>query len=105
MDVPIEGRESLLAVAVDVLGERVAGLLDAGKERAEERAAGGPALQDQRPVVPAPRIVRVRGERGLHLLEVRQAMGVVPGRHALIGRPALEVERVAALEDLAVDAR
>src|SRR6267378_1305612 len=38
-----------------------------------------------------------------HAPEVGQAMGVVPGRHPRIGRPALEVERVAALEDHPVD--
>ena len=53
----------------------------------------------------APRVVGRGREAGLHPLEVRQAVGVVPGRHPRVGRPALVVERVAALEDLAVDAR
>ena len=104
MDVAVERREALLAVAVDVLGQRVAGLLDALEERGEERVRRRAALQDQGAVVAAPRIVGRGRERGLHPLEVRQAVGVVPGRHARIGGPALVVERVAALEDLAVDA-
>ena len=53
----------------------------------------------------APRVVRRGREARLHPLEVRQAVGVVPRRHPGVGRPALVVERVAALEDLAVDAR
>ncbi|MEH3076731.1 MAG: hypothetical protein PGN11_08605 [Quadrisphaera sp.] len=34
--VPVEGREALLAVAVDVVGERVPGLLHGFEERAEQ---------------------------------------------------------------------
>ncbi len=52
----------------------------------------------------APRIVRVRGQRGLHPLEIGQAVGEVPRLHTRVGRPALEIEWVAALEDLTVDA-
>ena len=51
------------------------------------------------------RIVGRGREAVLHPLEVGQAVRVVPGRHARVGRPALVVERVAALEDHPVDAR
>src|SRR5437879_4631357 len=100
-DVAIELREALLAVAVDVVGERVAGFLDCVEERTEERSLRGPALELQRPASAAP-LIGAREAR-LHPLEVRQAVRVVPVLEAGLGRPALEVERVAALEDHAVD--
>src|SRR5262249_26221056 len=50
-DVPVERPETLLAIAVDVGGERVAGLLRGLEERGEQRVAGGPAFEDKRPVV------------------------------------------------------
>ena len=105
VDVPVERREPLLAIAVDVVGQVVAGLLAGGEERREQRVRGRTTFQDERPVVAAPRVVGRGRQAGLHLLEVGQAVGVVPGLHPGIGRPALVVERVAALEDLAVDAR
>ena len=105
MDVPVERREPLLSIAVDVVGQVVAGLLAGGEEGREQRVRRRTALQDERPVVAAPRVVGGGRQARLHPLEVRQAVGVVPGLHPGIGRPALVVERVAALEDLAVDAR
>ena len=105
MDVPIERREPFLPVAVDVLGQLVARLLDGLKEGGEQRARGRPALEDERTLVAAVRIVGRRSEARLHSLEIRQAVRVVPGLHAGIRRPSFVVERVAALEDLAVDAR
>ena len=105
VDVAIERREALLAVAVDVLGQVITGLLTGGEESLEQRVRGRTTFQDQRPVMATPRIVGGGRQAVLHLLEVRQAMRVVPGLHPGIGRPALVVERVAALEDLAVDAR
>ena len=105
VDVAIELAEAFLAVAVDVVGQRVAGLASAREERAEQRVRRRAALEDERAVVTAPRVVRCSRKRRLHLLEVRQAVSEVPGLHPRIRRPALEVERVAALEDLAVDAR
>ena len=104
MDVAVEWREAFLAIPVDVLGQWIAGFLDALEEGREERIGRGAALQDQRSVVAAPRVVGRGRERRLHPLEVGQAMGVVPGGHAGIGGPPLEVERIAALEDLPVDA-
>ncbi len=105
VDVAVERREALLPVAVDVVGQVVARLLAGREERGEERVGGRTALQHQRAVMAPPRIVGRGRQARLHLLEVGQAVGVVPGRHAGIGRPALVVERVAALEDLPVDAR
>ena len=104
MDVPIERGEPLLAVAVDVLGQRIARFLDALEERREQGVRRRAPLEDQRPVVAAPRVVGSRRETGLHPLEVGQAMRVVPRGHAGVRGPALVVERVAALEDLPVDA-
>ena len=49
-------------------------------------------------------IVGLGREAILHPPEIRQAVGVRPRIHAGIGRPALEVERVAPLEDHPVDA-
>ncbi len=102
MQRPVKRREPLLPVAVDVRSQRVAGLLHGIEERPEQRVADGTALQHERPVAAAP-LVRA-GQAGLHLLEVRQAVRVVPVLHPRVGRPALVVERVAALEDHAVDA-
>ena len=100
--VAVELREALLAVAVDVVGARVAGLHGRVEERVEQRVVGRAAFEHQRPVVPAVGRVGV-GEAVLHPLEVRQAVGVVPRLHAGVGGPALVVERVAALEDHPVD--
>ncbi len=100
-DVPVERPETLLAIAVDVGGERVAGLFRGLEERGEQQVRGGAAFEDKRPVAAAELRVVLRR---LHLLEVRQAMRVVPDLHAGVGGPALIVERVAALEDHAVDA-
>ena len=101
-DVAVEAGEALLAVSVDVLGELVAGLLHGIEERAEERIRGRAALELQRAGTAA-ELVRT-GEAGLHALEVREAVRVRPVGHAGVSRPALVVERVAALEDHAVDA-
>ena len=102
--VAVERGKALLAVAVHVLGERIAGLLDGVEEGVEERAARRAALERERAVVTAEGIVRPRRETVLHPLEVGQAVSVVPGLHPVAGRPALVVERVAALEDHPVDA-
>ena len=103
VDVAVEGGEALLPVAVDVVGERVAGLLHRLEEGLEERALGRAALEHERAVAAAP-VVGAR-ETALHPLEVGQAVGVVPLLHPGVGGPALVVERVAALEDHPVDAR
>ena len=102
VEVAVEPREALLPVAVDVVGQRVAGLLHRVEERAEQRVLGGTALEDQRAVATAP--VVGAGEAGLHPLEVRQAVGVVPLLHPGLAGPALVVHRVAPLEDHPVDA-
>ena len=101
VDVAVELREALLAVAVDVVGQREAGLLHRLEEGTEQRRRRRPPLQHQRPGAAAPRVGA--GQAGLHPLEVRQAVGVVPALHARLGRPALVVHRVAALEDHPVD--
>ena len=88
VDVPVERREALLAIAVDVLGQVVAGLLAGREEGLEQRVRGRTALQDERPVMAAPRVVRRGRQARLHLLEVRQAVGVVPGLHARDRRPS-----------------
>ena len=102
VDVPVELREPLLPVAVDVVGQRVARLLGRGEERPEQRVLGRPTLEQERPVAAAP-VVGPR-QAGLHPLEVRQAVQVVPRLHARVGGPPLVVHRVAALEDHPVDA-
>ena len=102
VDVPVELREPLLPVAVDVVRQRVAGLLRRLEERPEQRVLGRPALEQQRTVAAAP--VVGTGQAGLHPLEVRQAVQVVPRLHAGVGGPPLVVHRVAALEDHPVDA-
>ena len=76
VDVPVEGGEALLPVAVDVVGERIARLLHGLEERSEERALGRTALEHERAVTAA--VVVGAGEAALHPLEVGQAVGVVP---------------------------
>ena len=102
VDVPVELREPLLPVAVDVVGQRVAGLLRGFEEGPEERVLGRPALEQERAVAASP--VVGSGQAGLHALEVRQAVQVVPRLHARVRGPPLVVHRVAALEDHPVDA-
>ena len=102
VEVAVEAREPLLPVAVHVVGQRVAGLLDGLEEGPEQRVLGRASLQDERPVAAAP-LVGAR-QAGLHPLEVGQAVQVVPRLHARLGGPALVVQRVAALEDHPVDA-
>ena len=102
MQVAVEGREPLLPVPVDVVGQLVAGLLHGLEERTKERAVGRTALQHERAIATAELISA--GEAGLHPLEVRQTVLIVPARHAGIGCPASVVERVATLEDHSVDA-
>ena len=101
VQVAVEPREALLAVAVDVVGARVARLDGRVEERREERVVGRPALEHERAVAAAP--VVGASEAVLHLLEVGQAVEVVPLLHPRLGAPALVVERVAALEDHPVD--
>jgi len=103
-DVPVERRKALLAVAVDVLGQLVAGLHGGSEPGPEERARRRPPLQTQRAAVTAPWIVDCGRRAVLHSLEIRQAPSVVPGLHPGVRGPAFVVERVAALEDHPVDA-
>src|SRR4030095_4400398 len=102
MNVPVELRKALLPVPVDVVGARIAGLNGRSEKRIEQGVRRRPALEHEGPAPAAPRVRA--GEAGLHALEIRQAVRVVPGLHARAGGPALVVERVAALEDHAVDA-
>ena len=48
-DVAVERGEALLAVAVDVVGQRVAGLLHGREQRVEQRPARRAPLEPQRP--------------------------------------------------------
>ena len=57
VDVPVERGEALLSIPVDVLGEVVAGLLARLEERPEQRVGRWTALEDERAVVAAPRVV------------------------------------------------
>ena len=107
VQVAVEPREPLLAVAVDVVGEVVAGLLRRLEERAEQRVVGRALLEHEGPVATAPLVGAdgaVDQHPGLHALEVRQAVGVAPLLHAGLRGPPLVVHRVAALEDHPVDA-
>ena len=101
-DIAVEGGEALLLVAVDIVGQRVAGLLHCLEKRCEQWVRRRPAFQHQRTVVAA--ILALDGQAGLHAFEIGQAVGVVPVLHAGVAGPSLVVERVAALENHAVDA-
>ncbi len=102
VQVAVEAGETLLLVPVHVVRQRVAGLLDGLEEGLEQRRRGRAPLHHQGSCGPA--VVVPAFQAGLHALEVRQAVGVVPGLHAGVGRPALVVHRVAPLEDHPVDA-
>src|SRR3954454_19966835 len=71
-DRPVDLAEALLPVAVDIVGQLVAGLLHRLEEGAEEGSGRWTALEHDRPVAAAPLVGA--GEAGLHLLEVRQAV-------------------------------
>ncbi len=103
--VAVEAREPFLAVAVDVVGQVVAGLLGRLEERAEQRVGRRTAFEDQRSAASTPRVGTPLAvdHHGLHALEVGQAVQVVPVLQTLVARPALVVHRVAALEDHPVD--
>ena len=101
MDVAVERRESLLAIPVHVLGQLVPGLLHRLEEGREEGAVGRSPFQDQRTLASTPSIRA--GQAGLHALEVREAVTVVPVGHAGFGGPLVVVGGVPALEDHAVD--
>ena len=103
IDVAIEGVEALLAVAVDVGGQRMSGLLHGLEEGLKQRAGGRTPLELER-ALPTPPVV-LAGQAGLHPLEVGQAMGPVPRLTAGRSRPTVVVHRVAPLEDHPVDGR
>ena len=102
VDGAIRAPEAFLLVPARVLAIGISCL----QRRLEERAVEG--MLDlrrghlQRPTVAA--VVVGAAIVGLHLLEVRQAVGVGPLRQVVAG-PAVEVERVAADEHHAVDGR
>ncbi|CAB4885518.1 unannotated protein [freshwater metagenome] len=100
--IAVERGEPLLLISVDIAGYRVSGLLDGFEECAEERVAHRASLEFERPAAAA--VLICPGEAVLHAFEVRQAVRVVPVAHARVGRPPLEVQGIAPLEDHAVDA-
>src|SRR5882762_5750237 len=102
MDEGLRDVEALLTVAVVIGRDLEAGLLAAAKERVVELVAGLTSADPHRPVTTTPRI-RPVGER-LQPSEVRQAMCEVPIDEPVVG-PAVEVHRVAAIEDHRVDRR
>ena len=101
VDRPIELRKALLALSVHVARQLVARLLHGLEERAEERRRRRTSLEHDRPVATA--VLVCSRETVLHPLEVGQAVRVVPVLETGLRRPALVVERVAALEDHPVD--
>ncbi len=103
MNVPVKCVEALLSVAVHVVGQGVAGLLDRLEEGTEQRTGRGATLKDQRAVAAAPVVLPCQA--GLHAPEVGKAVCIVPGLTARGSRPAVVVHRVPPLEDHPVDAR
>jgi hypothetical protein len=101
VQVAVEGGKPLLPVPVHVVGERIPGFDDGPEEGAEQGVRDRSPFEHERAVTAPPLVAA--GETVLHLLEIRQAVGVVPLIHAGIGRPPLVVHGVAALEDHAVD--
>ena len=75
----VERRKPLLAVPVDVVGPAEPGLRAGLQPSLEQRTCRRAPLELERPVATSP--VVLTGEAGLHLLEVGQAMGVVPRFH------------------------
>ncbi len=103
MDVAVEAGKTLLLETVDVLGEGISGLRGRLEEGAEQGVGGGSPFNHQRPFTTAELVGP--GQAGLHPLEVGETVGEVPGLHAGVGSPSLEVHRVAPLEDHPVDRR
>src|SRR5438552_12255697 len=102
MDEGLRDVQALLAVPIVVGRDLEAGLLAAPKEGVIELVAGLTAADPHRPVAATPG-VRSVGE-GFKLSEVRQTVREVPVGQPLVS-PAVEVHRVAAIEDHRVDRR
>jgi hypothetical protein len=102
MDESLRDVHALLLVAVVIRGDRESGLLAAAQECLEQRVGGLASADVDRAVAAAPLVGTV--DEGLHRAEVRQDVGVAPVLQP-VGRPALVVHRVAAVEDHRVDGR
>ena len=81
----------------------MSGLLDGLEERLEQWAGSRTPLQLEGALAAPP--VVLAGQAGLHPLEVREAVRPVPLLATRRCRPAVEVHRVAPLEDHPVDGR
>src|SRR3977135_2596727 len=100
MDEGLRDVEALLAVSVVVGMDPEAGLLAAPKEGVIELVAGLTAADPHRTLAATPRVRPVG--KGLKPSEVGQTVREVPVGQPLVG-PAVEVHRVAAIEDHRVD--
>src|ERR1039458_8483272 len=85
VDRAVKGGEAFLSVAVHVGGEFVARFLHRFEECAEDGVRDGTAFEDDR-TVRASVLVATR-EAGLHALEVRKTVGVVPLAPPGLGGP------------------
>src|SRR4051794_27401875 len=94
VDRAVEARKPFLTKAVHVTGERIARFLPGREECIAERICRRSALEHDRPAPAAPLICA--REAGLHALEVRQTVCVVPLLEAGHRRPTLEIKWVAA---------
>ena len=70
-NIAVERRKAFLPVAVDVVGQLIAGFLHGFKQCLEQWAGGRAAGQVQRAVVAATRIIGVGALRGFHFVEIR----------------------------------
>src|SRR5690606_21523934 len=101
-NVAVEGSKAFLAVAVDVVSERVACLLHSLEEGLEERIGARARFEMEWTCV----AVVVAGARGAALgaFEVGEHVGIIPILHALVARPFFVIHGVAADVDHAIDA-
>ena len=96
----VHAAEAFLLLPVDVLGRGIAGLARRLQPRRVQRVAHRAVLRVQRPVGAAPGIAAFRPRLGA--AEIRQHVAIGPALGAL-AFPPVEVERVAAHVDHAVD--
>ena len=96
----VEAAESLLLLAVEVGAHRIAGLPARLDEGVVERIALGPCARRQRPVAAAIGVGAAAQTFGA--AEIGQHVAIAPARRAFL-LPALEIERIAAHIDEAVD--
>ena len=81
IDIAVEGAETLLPLTVDIIGQRITGLLHRLEKGFKQGILAGTGLQGQRTVDPV--VFIGPDEAGFRPFEIGQVVGVIPVLHAL----------------------